>query len=280
MRIASLAPSATIMLQELEAAEEIVACTSICPLPLAERQQKSVGTFSVLNEERIAAVRPDLIITATLVQEKGAARLRASGYRVLHLDPRRLVDIGQTYALLGEVINKADQGQALREKFLANLEGLHTASKLPAARVYMEEWHQPPYAAGNWVPDLVALAGGEAVFIEPGEASREITLEEIQVADPDIIIQHVCLPPVWLASTEQQSAQRQTQRQLFRQQLLARPGWELLRAVRIGRVYGIEDTPFNMPTQGVLSGVEVLREVLANVGVESREAVRNNIIFS
>lgn len=290
MRIASLAPSATIMLQELGAAEEIVACTSICPLPAMERRQKSVGTFSVLNEEKIARARPDLVITATLVQAKGAARLKVAGYNVLHLDPRRLVEIGQTYALLGEEIGKAEQGRALREKFLAELKRLDDGPHYGRLRrpmwgsakpaVYAEEWHQPPFVAGNWVPDLVAAAGGESVLIAPGEPSREITLEEIQVADPDVIIQHVCLPPAWLVSTAQQSAQRQAQRALFRQQLLARPGWDSLRAVRAGRVYGIEDTPFNMPTQGVLGGVEILREVLAEVGLKSRQAAINDIIFS
>lgn len=266
MRIASLAPSATIMLQELGAAESIVACTSLCPLPAAERRQKSVGTFSVLNEEKIAAARPDLIITATLVQEKGAARLQASGYQVLHLDPRRLTDIAQTYAQLGEEIGKADQGKFLREKFLLNLQALHSSPGLPAARVYMEEWHQPPFVAGNWVPDLVSLSGSQAVLITPGQASREITLEEIQAADPDVIIQHVCLPPLWLPSPQSQPPQRSAQREIFRQQLLTRPGWQSLRAVQTGQVFGIEDTPFNMPTQGVLQGVEMLREILVSPG--------------
>lgn len=268
MRIASLAPSVTMQLQELGVAKQIVACTAICPLPKNERLQKAVGTFSLLNEEKIAAAKPDLIITATLVQAKGAVRLKDAGYIVLHLDPRRLTEIADSYAVLGEAVGKKKEGEELRKEFMGKLEN----PPLPAGRqaqpslvregvrVYMEEWHEPPFVAGNWVPDLVAMAGATSVFIQPGEPSREISLEELQVADPDVIIQHVCLPPLMPEATEKDYAQRARHRAVMLERLKQRQGWDVLRAVRSDRVYSLDDTPFNMPTMGVLKGIEMLRE--------------------
>lgn len=268
MRIASLAPSVTIQLQELGVAEQIVACTAICPLPKNERLQRAVGTFSVLNEEKVVAAEPDLVVTATLVQTKGAERLKELGYNVLHLDPRRLTEIADSYAVLGEAVGKKEEGERLREKFIRLL------TPTPASRVeiYMEEWPastagkpEPPFVAGNWVPDLVAMAGGEAVLIKLGEPSREISLAELQQADPDVIIQHACLSPLMPEATEKDYAQRERHRAVMLERLKQRPGWEDLRAVRAGRVYSLDDTPFNMPTLGVLKGIEMLREVFAAV---------------
>lgn len=95
----------------------------------------------------------------------------------------------------------------------------------------MEEWpantagrHEPPFVAGNWVPDLVAMAGGEAVLIEPGGPSREISLEELQVADPDVIVQHACLPPLMPEAIEKDRMQREHHRAVMLERLKSRPG--------------------------------------------------------
>lgn len=261
MRIASLAPSATVMLQELGMADSIVACTHVCPLPFVLRQKLAIGSFSVLNEEKLAASSPDLVITATLVQARGQQRLRERGYTVLHLDPRRLIDIADNYSQLGAFVGRTQEGQRLHNEFLEQLDQYQvpvTVRQLAdQLQVYMEEWHEPAYVSGNWVPDIVALAGGQSVLINPGQPSREVSLAELLTADPDVIIQHVCLPP-----NRDWSVHRQGLATALRQ----RPGWERLRAVREGRVIPLDDTPFNMPTRGVLEGVKILREVLMKVG--------------
>jgi len=261
MRIASLAPSVTIMLGELRVRDQMVACTHVCPVPLKERQQLAVGTFSVLDEEKLAAAEPDLVVTATLVQAKGQARLRQAGFNVLHLDPRRLTEIGETYATLGAAVGRAALGEELEQAFSQELAGLSSQEQAAAAsrpRVYTEEWHEPPFVSGNWVPDMVRLAGGQPVLSEAGAPSRQVTLAELAAADPDVIVQHVCLPPGrdWTARRAAMVAE-----------LMARPGWESLRAVRAGRVYPMDDTPFNTPTRGVLAGVPMLAQILAEAEV-------------
>lgn len=252
MRIASLAPSVTTILQELGVASSIVACTHICPLPVAQRQQLAVGSFSALDEDRLAAVRPDIVFTATLVQAGGQARLREQGFRVVHLDPRRLVDVGEQYRIIAQQVGVAERGEALGRAFLTDLAVMRT-SEVPRCRVYMEEWATPPFVAGNWVPDMVRLVGGEPVLSYSGEPSRAISREEIQQSDPDLIVQHVCLSPGhdWRAL-----------RLKLVDDLSRRPGWEGLRAVQSGRVYGVDDSLFNMPTRQLLAGVRLLRSLI------------------
>ena len=261
MRIASLAPSTTAMLQELGVADQIVACTHFCPLPDMARRQLAIGSFSVLNEEKLAATKPDVVITATLVQARGQQRLKEQGYQVLHLDPHRLTDIADNYAELGKIVNREREGKKLQENFLGEFTKLQQESynvrrRAYSFRVYMEEWHEPPFVSGNWVPDLVSAAGGQSVLIAPGEPSRQITLAELRQADPDLIIQHICLPP---------NRDWSDHRQALMGQLTQRPGWHELAAVQRGAVISLNDSWFNMPTQAVLQGIKALRQALAGV---------------
>jgi iron complex transport system substrate-binding protein len=54
------------------------------------------------------------------------------------------------------------------------------------------EWLDPPMAAGNWVPEIVTLAGGHDALGRPGEHSHWITWADIAVADPDVVIVSPC----------------------------------------------------------------------------------------
>lgn len=62
----------------------------------------------------------------------------------------------------------------------------------PRPTVYCEEWSDPPMVAGNWVPDVVDVAGGDYPFLDAGERSRRVTRAEVERADPDHVVLHVC----------------------------------------------------------------------------------------
>jgi iron complex transport system substrate-binding protein len=104
-------------------------------------------------------------------------------------------------------------------------------------------------AAGNWVPELVELAGGENLFGKAGEHSPWMTWEELLATDPDIIIAMPCgfsiertLPEMhWLTE---------------------RPGYCNLRAVQNARVYVADGNQyFNRPGPRVVESLEILAEI-------------------
>ena len=57
---------------------------------------------------------------------------------------------------------------------------------LPRRRVFLAEWHDPPFASGHWLPEMVALAGGADVLGEAGAPSRPVTWDDVDAADPEI----------------------------------------------------------------------------------------------
>jgi iron complex transport system substrate-binding protein len=82
-------------------------------------------------------------------------------------------------------------------------------------------------ATGNWTPELVAYAGGENIFGEIGLHSSRLTWEELQAADPDVIVLAPCGYSL--------------ERTLEDVPLLQKhPAWTDLKAVRDRRVYAID----------------------------------------
>jgi iron complex transport system substrate-binding protein len=62
----------------------------------------------------------------------------------------------------------------------------------PQKTVVCIEWIDPLMAAGNWVPELVALAGGKELLGNLGQHSGWLTWEQLQSADPDVLIVMPC----------------------------------------------------------------------------------------
>jgi iron complex transport system substrate-binding protein len=62
----------------------------------------------------------------------------------------------------------------------------------PRPRVAVLEWTEPPFAAGHWIPEMVCLAGGDPVLGTAGAASRRISWDDVQAAQPDVVVIAAC----------------------------------------------------------------------------------------
>ena len=102
---------------------------------------------------------------------------------------------------------------------------------------------------GNWIPTLITMAGGENLFGEEGKHSPFIDWEEIRRADPDILFVSPC--------------GFDSERTIKEMPHLAQlPGYENLRAVRMGRVFVADDNAFfNRPGPRIVESLEILAEL-------------------
>jgi iron complex transport system substrate-binding protein len=112
------------------------------------------------------------------------------------------------------------------------------------------EWIAPPFALGNWGPELVALAGGESLLGADGGQSSAIPWEAVRAADPEVLVVAPC--GFGLARTAGDMPA-----------LEAAAGWRDLRAVRDRRVYIADGNYyFNRSGPGVFETIDVLAEIL------------------
>src|SRR5215471_11833968 len=170
-----------------------------------EPQDPALKALSIyaIDVDKLQELRPDVIFTQTqcevcAVSERDVTRAIAqlTGLEplVVSLVPYRLQDVWEDMLRVGRALGKQNQARALVEQYQQRLNELETSTATSQARpkVAVLEWLDPLMGAGNWTPELVAYAGGENIFGEVGHHTPWVTWEELQAADPDVIVLSPC----------------------------------------------------------------------------------------
>ncbi len=226
MRIASLVPSATEMLFALGLGGDVVAVTHECDYPPPARdlphltatvlpEGLSAGEIDTavkavvgegralygLDEERLAALAPDLIVTqaicavcAVSYEDVVAVAARLPGLpRVLQQDPSTLGEMLEDVTRLGAAAGIEERAAELRAELEARLAAVRAAvAGAPPPRVVALEWLDPPFVGGHWIPEMVAFAGGVDVAGPPGAKSPRVEWEALAGLDPDLVVVMPC----------------------------------------------------------------------------------------
>lgn len=233
MRVISLLPAATEIVAYLGATEHLVGITHECDFPpvvgsrarvtratvpaagahgdalpgevdAAVREASASGrSLFTLDEERITALHPDLILTQALcdvcaVSETDvralAARLSPAP-RIVTLGGTTIDGIFADIRAVAEALGVQSEADELIAGDLARLRTVHEtlkAAKAPRPRVVVVEWTDPVYLAGHWGPEQVYKAGGLDVLGTAGAHSVTVPLEQCVAADPEIVLIAPC----------------------------------------------------------------------------------------
>lgn len=285
-RIVSLLPSATEIVCALGLEESLVGITHECDYPLTvagkprltaskishetmssaeidkavHSQLNGHGSIYDLDEERLHALRPDLIITQELCDVcavsyktvEQAARMFETEVRVVSLEPHTIEDIFANIRTVGELTGREAQASEVVEGLRARL--AHVDAQLAGTnlrpRTLMLEWLEPVFAPGHWVPEQVRIAGGDHGFGRAGQPSVKTTAEEINAYAPEVIVMIPC-----------GYYKEDILRQLPRAHLPL--GWSDLPAVKTNQVWAVDATSyFSRPGPRVVRGVEILARIL------------------
>ena len=230
-------------------------------VPSAAMQALSLYRLDV---DMLRDLHPDVILTQTqcevcAVSERDVTealrQLTGMAPRVVSLAPYRLADVWHDVERVGQALGRADAAAALVSNYMARLTALkgkqHSLKEWDhPPRVAMLEWLDPLMAAGNWTPELVAIAGGDNIFGRLGEHSPWLTWDELSAADPDVIILAPC--GFDLPRTLQDVPILQ-----------AHPNWATLKAVQTGHIYAADGNAyFNRSGPRLVESAEILAEML------------------
>ena len=240
-RIVSLAPSATATLGAMGGGDLLVGATVHC-----EYDGPRIGGWLNPDYERIAGLDPELVLTADPLQREVRDALDGHGYAVHHVEPATLSDVIGTFREIGEAVGLPEAGRELAARSERRLERIRRALPPEEERpvVYCEEWSDPPMAAGNWVPDAVAAAGGRYPFVTAGERSTEVSASRVEAAAPDHAFLHVC------GHGEHVDPETMTRR-----------GWRIP-AIERGNVHVVDDSLLNQPSPKLIDGIETVAAIL------------------
>jgi iron complex transport system substrate-binding protein len=217
-----------------------------------------------LDIDALAALKPDVILTQTtcdvcaIAGDDVAEAVRRSGHqaRVVSLSATSLAGLWTDILAVGRETGVLPRARELVSRLRARCDSVaYRVAALgrkgtPRPRVAVIEWLDPPMAAGNWVPELVRLAGGDDVLGHAGEHSHWIDWATVAAADPDIVILSPC--GFTLERIVAEAALPAVQQHL-----------RGLRAVREGRLWAIDGHHLlNRPGPRLVDSLEVLAEIL------------------
>ncbi len=176
--------------------------------------------------------------------------------RIISLQPNTLADVWQDIQRVGSLlgVGTATVLNELKSRVdhCAQITAEITRDLPIAARptVACLEWTDPLMGAGNWVPELVELAGGRSCFGVIGQHSTWLSWADLLAADPGVII---FMPCGYDLAKTQAAALEVTQH----------PDWPKLQAVQKGRVFITDGNQyFNRPGPRLVDSLEILAEIL------------------
>jgi iron complex transport system substrate-binding protein len=284
MQICSFLPSATEIVYALGMGDSVSGVTFECDYP-PEASRKPIivntvvegglspqeidqavrtqiadgGTLYLVDLPKLEAIQPDIIITQDLCRvcaistpdlAKAISELQSHPH-VISLAPHTIEQVFQDIEIVGNAIGRDSEARILVNQLRSRVENVESNvgfGKSP--RVLCLEWLSPLFQGGHWIPEMVAIAGGDAVLATPGEKSICISWEQILEADPEVIVIMPC--GFHLEETIAQYGSVDFPKD-----------WMRVSAVRNERVYAVDGTAyFSRPGPRLVTGIEILQAIL------------------
>ncbi len=226
-RIASLLPSATEIVCALGLEDRLVGVSHSCdhPSPICSKPRLTrprfpldglssgeidaavrralheFGSVYEVDTERLAGVAPDLLLTQGVCEvcavptrdAEAAALALGSGPSVLALDAHDIAGVLATIRLVGRAGGVPERAERCVRDIERRIASTHARIEgRPVARLLALEWLEPPFVPGHWVPEMVALAGGNLLCGVAGRLSFAVRWEDLAGLDPDVLLVMPC----------------------------------------------------------------------------------------
>ncbi|MEX0723349.1 MAG: cobalamin-binding protein [Gracilimonas sp.] len=212
-----------------------------------------------INPQKITELNPDFILTqdqcevcaVDLQQVEQCLDQIGVDASVLSFSPETLEDIFADIQIIAEKLEVSERGNKLR----ADIESKFTTikektSEQPTIHVEVIEWIDPLMTAGNWMPELIKIAGGYSTLAETGKHSPFIDFEVLRKSDPEVLIIIPCGYPIKKTNSELST-------------LFELEGWDQLQAVQNKRVFVADGHQyFNRPGPRIADSAKILAEII------------------
>jgi iron complex transport system substrate-binding protein len=222
--------------------------------------QESLSVYRV-HADTLKQLQPDVIITQSQCEvcavsqrdvEQAVCDWLGSRPRVVSLAPDALAYVWTDIGRVAEALEARERGARLVEQLRRRMTVIAGEANALAERptVACIEWIAPLMAAGNWMPELVEMAGGINLFGRAGTHAPRMAWEQLRDADPHVILVQPCGFDIERSRRDMPALTQQ-------------PEWSRLRAVRDRRVFLADGNQyFNRPGPRLVESLEILAELL------------------
>ena len=229
---------------------------------------QSALSIYYINEKLLKELKPDIIFTQSQCEvcavsvsdvENALKNITGLSSRVISVEPNSVEDIFNDILTIAEILNVRKKGKELVESIKAKIDNTEKiVYQKSSPSVAAIEWIDPLMAAGNWVPQLIKVAGGKNLFGEAGKHSPWMKYNDLLEQDPEIIIVMPCGYDIKKSLIEIKT-------------LESKKGWGSLKAVRNRNVYITDGNQFfNRPGPRIIESLEILLEIIHSDFSESK----------
>lgn len=253
-RLISLAPSTTEILFAIGLAPKVVATDDFSDYPAEAKSLPKIGGLNAAyNFEQIVALKPDIVFAAGITPPETIKKLEELKLPVVVVGAEKTTfeSVFNDIVLVGQATSQVEPAAKVTTAMQDQLAALK--AKLAAAKdkplVYWElDATDPakPYSVGpgNFVGDMIALAGGTNAFQKADSPFPQVSAEQVVAANPDVII----LSDAAYGTTVES--------------VLKRPGWQVISAVKQQRVAPIDDNLVSRPGPRIVEGLEATARII------------------
>jgi len=229
---------------------------------------QSALSIYYINEKLLKELKPDIIFTQSQCEvcavsvsdvENALKNITGLSSRVISVEPNSIEDIFNDILTIAEILNVRKKGKELVELIKAKIDSTEKiVYQKSSPSVAAIEWIDPLMAAGNWVPQLIRVAGGKNLFGEASKHSPWMKYNDLVEQDPEIIIVMPCGYDIKKSLIEIKT-------------LESKKGWGSLKAVRNRNVYITDGNQFfNRPGPRIIESLEILLEIIHSDFSESK----------
>jgi ABC-type Fe3+-hydroxamate transport system substrate-binding protein len=240
-KVVSLTPSITNTIYSLGASSQLVAVTDYTQYPPeAAKQKPSIGDILHPSLERIAALKPDVVIAvATLNSPDTIKSLERIGIPVFLIDGRGLAGLYRSVESIGRVLGREKEATALAAELHAREQRIRAQARgASSPSVLLVLSINPCITAGHgaFISELIAAAGARSVTDDINQDWIRIGVESLLPRKPDYLLAMMDAP-------------------FGLKDLQSKPGWNQLEAVRKGRIIRVDDR-LQVPGPVAFDGLE------------------------
>jgi iron complex transport system substrate-binding protein len=225
-RVVCLMPSIVDDVYALGAGADVVAVTDYVKYPAEARAKRSVGLPQTPSIETIVSLHPDLVFEdGAMSRTETMERLKKLGIPVFMVAPHGIEGIYRSIAHIGQALNRDQAARELIGKLRAREAAVRQrASGKPRISILMPLWYDPVTTIGKhaFITEVIEIAGGHSVTSDIEQEWPQVSLEAVLARKPEALL---------LVRGSKMSAE----------QILTRPGWTNLPAIRNKRIYYVDD---------------------------------------
>lgn len=237
-RIVSLTPSNTEILYALGLEDKIVGVTKYCNYPPEAAKKPKVGESNI-SLEKVIAMKPDLVLAHSVLNDTETARLKSLGIKILSTDPKTFAEVTADIRRIGKATGASKKAETLADSMDKSIQSIknkpHSGKK---TKILVVIQTSPLWVAGpeTFVDEMIICINGENIAYDAKPGFNLFSSETAFARNPDLIIvtrredkTYFENSPVW----KKTKAVRNDRVEVIDPDLILRPGPRLVKGLEM-----------------------------------------------